>query len=39
MMKFNEVLNANIDFMPGALGDSIDALQSKKIVGLQKTSP
>ena len=25
--------------MPGALGDSINAFQSKKIVGLQKTSP
>jgi TRAP transporter TAXI family solute receptor len=39
MMKFNDVLKANIGFMPGALGDSINAFQSKKIVGLQKTSP
>ena len=39
MMKFNEVLKANINFMPGALGDSIGAFQSNKIVGLQKTSP
>lgn len=39
MMKFNDVLKANISFMPGALGDSINAFQSKKIVGLQKTSP
>jgi uncharacterized protein len=39
MMKFNEVLAAKIDFMPGALGDSINAFQAKRIVGLQKTSP
>jgi TRAP transporter TAXI family solute receptor len=39
IMKFNEVLKANINLMPGALGDSIAALQSNKIVGLQKTSP
>jgi uncharacterized protein len=39
MMKFNEVLSAKIDFMPGALGDSINAFQAKRIVGLQKTSP
>lgn len=39
MMKFNEVLKTNISFMPGALGDSINAFQSKRIVGLQKTSP
>ena len=39
IMKFNDVLKANINFMPGALGDSIGAFQSNKIVGLQKTSP
>jgi hypothetical protein len=39
MMKFDEVLKAKINFMPGALGDSINAFQSNKIVGLQKTSP
>lgn len=39
IMKFNDVLRTNITFMPGALGDSIAALQSNKIVGLQKTSP
>lgn len=39
IMKFNDVLKTNISFMPGALGDSIAALQSNKIVGLQKTSP
>lgn len=39
IMKFNDVLKAKIDFMPGALGDSINALQAKRIVGLQKTSP
>ena len=39
IMKFNDVLKANINLMPGALGDSIGALQSNKIVGLQKTSP
>jgi uncharacterized protein len=39
IMKFNDVLKTNISFMPGALGDSIGAFQSKKIVGLQKTSP
>jgi TRAP transporter TAXI family solute receptor len=39
MMKFDEVLKSNIGFMPGALGDSINAFQSKRIVGLQKTSP
>jgi hypothetical protein len=39
MMKFNEVLNAGINFVPGALGDSINALKGGKVVGLQKTSP
>lgn len=39
MMKFNDVLNAGISFMPGALGDSINAFKSNRIVGLQKTSP
>ena len=39
IMKFNDVLKANINLMPGALGDSIGAMQSNKIVGLQKTSP
>jgi uncharacterized protein len=39
MMKFDDVLKAKINFMPGALGDSINAFQSNKIVGLQKTSP
>jgi TRAP transporter TAXI family solute receptor len=39
MMKFDEVLKSRINFMPGALGDSIGAFQSNKIVGLQKTSP
>jgi uncharacterized protein len=39
MMKFNEVLNAGINFVPGALGDSINALKSGKVIGLQKTSP
>jgi len=39
MMKFDEVLKAKINFMPGALGDSINAFQSNKIAGLQKTSP
>jgi TRAP transporter TAXI family solute receptor len=39
VMKFNDVLKSNISFMPGALGDSINAFQSGKIVGLQKTSP
>jgi TRAP transporter TAXI family solute receptor len=39
IMTFNDVLKANISFMPGALGDSIGAMQSNKIVGLQKTSP
>jgi TRAP transporter TAXI family solute receptor len=39
MTKFDEVLNSKIKFRPGALGDSIAAFQSGKIVGLQKTSP
>lgn len=39
MMKFNEVLKANINFVPGTLSDSIGALQTNRIVGLQKTSP
>ncbi len=39
MMKFNEVLKANIAFVPGTLADSIAALQTNRIVGLQKTSP
>jgi hypothetical protein len=39
MMKFNEVLKANIQFVPGTLSDSIGALQTNRIVGLQKTSP
>jgi TRAP-type uncharacterized transport system substrate-binding protein len=39
MMKFDEVLKSKISFMPGALGDSMNAFQSNKIVGLQKTSP
>lgn len=39
MMKFDEILKTKISFMPGALGDSINAFQSKRIVGLQKTSP
>ncbi|MCE5265066.1 MAG: TAXI family TRAP transporter solute-binding subunit [Deltaproteobacteria bacterium] len=39
MTKFDEVLKSKISFMPGALGDSINAFQSGKIVGLQKTSP
>jgi TRAP transporter TAXI family solute receptor len=39
MSKFDEVLKAKINFRPGALGDSINAFQSGKIVGLQKTSP
>ncbi len=39
MMKFDEVLKSKINFMPGALGDSMNAFQSNKIVGLQKTSP
>jgi uncharacterized protein len=39
MMKFDEVLKSRISFMPGALGDSLNAFQSNKIVGLQKTSP
>jgi uncharacterized protein len=39
MTKFDEVLKAKINFRPGALGDSINAFQSGKIVGLQKTSP
>jgi len=39
MMKFNDVLKANINFVPGTLSDSIGALQTNRIVGLQKTSP
>jgi uncharacterized protein len=39
MTKFDEVLKARINFRPGALGDSLSAFQSGKIVGLQKTSP
>jgi len=39
MMKFNEVLKANIAFVPATLADSIAALQTNRIVGLQKTSP
>jgi len=39
MMKFNEVLKANINFTPGTLSDSIGSLQTNRIVGLQKTSP
>ncbi len=39
MTKFDEVLKSRIKFRPGALGDSIAAFQSGKIVGLQKTSP
>ncbi len=39
MMKFNEVLKANIAFVPGTLADAIAALQTNRIVGLQKTSP
>jgi len=39
MMKFNDVLKAGISFMPGALGDSINAFKTNRIVGLQKTSP
>jgi len=39
MMKFNDVLKTKIDFVPGALSDSISAFQARRIVGLQKTSP
>lgn len=39
MTKFDEILKTKINFMPGALGDSINAFQSNRIVGLQKTSP
>ena len=37
--KFNEVLNAKINLVPGALGDSLDALKNGRIIGIQKTSP
>lgn len=39
MMKFNEVLKTGINFIPGTLSDSIGAMQTNRIVGLQKTSP
>ncbi|MCU0561151.1 MAG: TAXI family TRAP transporter solute-binding subunit [Desulfobacterales bacterium] len=39
MMKFNEVLKTGIQFIPGTLSDSIGAMQTNRIVGLQKTSP
>lgn len=39
MMKFNDVLKTGINFIPGTLSDAIGALQTNRIVGLQKTSP
>jgi hypothetical protein len=39
MMKFNDVLKTGINFIPGTLSDSIGAMQTNRIVGLQKTSP
>ena len=39
MMKFNEVLKTGINFIPGTLSDSIGAMQTNRIIGLQKTSP
>lgn len=39
IMKFNDVLKTNINLVPGALGDSINALKAGRLVGLQKTSP
>jgi TRAP transporter TAXI family solute receptor len=37
--KLNDLLNAKINLVPGALGDSINALKGGRIIGLQKTSP
>ena len=39
MMKFNEALSANINLMPGALGDSIGALQAERSSDCGKPAP
>ncbi|MCF7935192.1 MAG: TAXI family TRAP transporter solute-binding subunit [Synergistales bacterium] len=38
MMKIDEVLGTEIDFLPAAYGDAINLLKQGRIVGLQKSS-
>jgi TRAP-type uncharacterized transport system substrate-binding protein len=35
--RFNEILNTNINLVPMALGDAVNALKENRIVGLQKS--